>query len=512
MLQLLVQNLITVDPDHVETETSGPLGAEDSGARFASELLALDLPAAPKTSAEMGAPEFSDTEIEGATDPDSPNRVEQTAEFQGAEKRPTPGVDTNQIAPIDHGSTALAAELLPSALGTRTEAGTERASVRALVWPAQDTTGIALPAATAIDQRAHTSNPTEAPLRSLALAAAVGKQAPAADTSEIPQMSETSMPLAKNHEAGTRTLPQEREDDAMQLSRPNRLRTHAAALAAARLTGVDVAASNPPETPDAIEPVRPTMHSDQRLHPARSAPDIGPNPSPDHRSPHRPDPQMQVTREEITVPRQSPAIPPPIDARAVATNPQPMPLQQVAGAYTSLSPAVAIAPANEGTSSPMLGINPDQDAALPLMRPDAVAPPLANVPSASAVPSPSHIAAQLTQIATTPQLQGRDIVLSPEELGRVRMSVQVQDSAIHVAILVERPETLDLMRRTIATLGADLRALGYQDVSFGFEQRGGSAGTTNSQDQATDDQPVGANDVEETPPSHIATGQLDLRI
>lgn len=61
-----------------------------------------------------------------------------------------------------------------------------------------------------------------------------------------------------------------------------------------------------------------------------------------------------------------------------------------------------------------------------------------------------------------------DVALNPEELGRVRLSLSTQDGTLHVAITAERPETQDLIRRNIAMLQSDFRAIGYTDVAFDF--------------------------------------------
>lgn len=68
-----------------------------------------------------------------------------------------------------------------------------------------------------------------------------------------------------------------------------------------------------------------------------------------------------------------------------------------------------------------------------------------------------------------------EVTLSPEELGRVRLTLHPGDSGITVSIAAERPETLDLMRRHADLLGSAMRELGYDDVSldFGAGQPGG---------------------------------------
>lgn len=63
-----------------------------------------------------------------------------------------------------------------------------------------------------------------------------------------------------------------------------------------------------------------------------------------------------------------------------------------------------------------------------------------------------------------------EITLSPEELGRVRLTLTTHDGALTMMIQADRSETLDLMRRNIDSLAQDFRDLGYQELSFSFGQ------------------------------------------
>lgn len=64
-----------------------------------------------------------------------------------------------------------------------------------------------------------------------------------------------------------------------------------------------------------------------------------------------------------------------------------------------------------------------------------------------------------------------ELTLSPEELGKVRMTLHAQEGSMTVAVQAERPETLDLMRRHIDSLAREFREMGYADVSFDFGQQ-----------------------------------------
>jgi len=61
-----------------------------------------------------------------------------------------------------------------------------------------------------------------------------------------------------------------------------------------------------------------------------------------------------------------------------------------------------------------------------------------------------------------------EITLSPEELGKVRLTMLPSDTAMTVHVSVERPETLELLRRNIELLASELRDLGFEDISFDF--------------------------------------------
>lgn len=67
-----------------------------------------------------------------------------------------------------------------------------------------------------------------------------------------------------------------------------------------------------------------------------------------------------------------------------------------------------------------------------------------------------------------------DLVLNPEELGKVRLSLSQSDAGLSVSVLAERPETLDLLRRNIDLLAREFLDIGYQsaEFSFGHEQPG----------------------------------------
>ncbi|MGJ8582720.1 MAG: flagellar hook-length control protein FliK [Marinosulfonomonas sp.] len=74
----------------------------------------------------------------------------------------------------------------------------------------------------------------------------------------------------------------------------------------------------------------------------------------------------------------------------------------------------------------------------------------------------------ISNAAQTLKDQPIELVLSPEELGRVRLRLNASDSAMGVIVAVERPETLDLLRRNIDLLADQLSDIGYETLSFEF--------------------------------------------
>ncbi len=126
-----------------------------------------------------------------------------------------------------------------------------------------------------------------------------------------------------------------------------------------------------------------------------------------------------------------------------------------------------------------------------------------------------HVARQIADVAHHLPARPVEITLSPEELGRVRLSVSTHESGIILNVAAERPETADLLRRHIGQLGDQFESLGYENIAFSFS--GGGDAQTNG-DQAADN-PATAPVAEETDtaPLHVAlsTGSsagVDLRL
>ncbi|MEJ6403229.1 flagellar hook-length control protein FliK [Yoonia sp. 2307UL14-13] len=65
-----------------------------------------------------------------------------------------------------------------------------------------------------------------------------------------------------------------------------------------------------------------------------------------------------------------------------------------------------------------------------------------------------------------------EVALNPEELGRVRLQISGVDGGLSLQLMSERPETMELLKRHIDLLAQDLEKLGYETLSFSFEQEG----------------------------------------
>lgn len=74
----------------------------------------------------------------------------------------------------------------------------------------------------------------------------------------------------------------------------------------------------------------------------------------------------------------------------------------------------------------------------------------------------------ITETAQGDSSRKTDLVLSPEELGRVRLEVTTQDDLLVIRIASERPETLDLLRRQAEHLLADLARDGFTQPNLQF--------------------------------------------
>jgi len=113
-----------------------------------------------------------------------------------------------------------------------------------------------------------------------------------------------------------------------------------------------------------------------------------------------------------------------------------------------------------------------------------------------------------------------EFTLSPEELGKVRITLQPESPTsdrVIVMLSFDRPETLDLFRRHADQLSAALQAAGYAGSSLGFAQsdsgngKGAGMGPGRTVSEPLDDHAAPALGPP-PPPRAAGTGALDLRL
>lgn len=127
----------------------------------------------------------------------------------------------------------------------------------------------------------------------------------------------------------------------------------------------------------------------------------------------------------------------------------------------------------------------------------------AALPAGGAVSTPATAPSIIAQISTVARglTDGPvEIRLSPEDLGRVQLSLQRGETMTTVMVLAERPETLELMRRNIAELARELEDLGHSGLSFSFAQ-----GHTRPQPARAAPEAATAIAVEDSPPPNQGT-------
>lgn len=128
--------------------------------------------------------------------------------------------------------------------------------------------------------------------------------------------------------------------------------------------------------------------------------------------------------------------------------------------------------------------------------------------------APHLIAQQIAASVAQPAATSTQIVLNPEELGSVRISLTTGDAGLVVNIVAERPETTDLLRRNIDSLMQEFASLGYDNPSFSFEGRDG--GDPHLAEQSSTDRLLPDAEMAEVPTllnqSRTASGALDLKL
>ena len=147
----------------------------------------------------------------------------------------------------------------------------------------------------------------------------------------------------------------------------------------------------------------------------------------------------------------------------------------------------------------------------PSLGPAAPVPPLQGA-GAAFVPAP--LAATLSDLLMRRTDGPVELTLSPEELGRVRLSLSPDGDGLHVTVLVERGDTLDLLRRNSDLLLQEIRAQGFSGATFSFSGWAGDRPEQRAQPGSAATRPVLSPDpaVSAPPASSSPAAGLDLRL
>ncbi|MCX7286987.1 MAG: flagellar hook-length control protein FliK [Rhodobacterales bacterium] len=144
-----------------------------------------------------------------------------------------------------------------------------------------------------------------------------------------------------------------------------------------------------------------------------------------------------------------------------------------------------------------------------------------------------HLAGQIAAVVAQTKGGLTEIALSPEELGRVQMTLQAdarQPDRMVIFLSFDRPETLELFRRHGDQLAEAMRMAGYSGADISFGQSGTNAGGNSGADPGqagsaqgngslqplaqsasrTSDTAIGRGDL--NAPKHGAGSALDLRL
>lgn len=181
----------------------------------------------------------------------------------------------------------------------------------------------------------------------------------------------------------------------------------------------------------------------------------------------------------------------------------------------------AVLPAEPGpvAAPPQLTAPDASTTASPL--PAAVAPSDTPPPHRQAAEALATHLAQATQTGQTADSGAAaapdgtvEIILQPEELGRVRFELRQDGERVTVQVQAERADTLALMRRHAQDLVAEMGRAGFGSASLSFSQGGGGSGRNSGAPPAEDSLPDIAAPAPPAPPRPAtrASGALDLRL
>ena len=295
-----------------------------------------------------------------------------------------------------------------------------------------------------------------------------------------------------------------------------------------------------------VEPTAPAPHPAPLL-----ASPNGTQPAPDSQKASVPPLDLARTQPpEAPIAQPLARVKPAAPAQGSKAAPDLLPIDRIA--LPSKPPAAQMAPPAQRTAPPMAPLDaatpepapivegaqaniaaPEGRSAIP---PGFVAAPIAPLAadpvsqfSHTAQPIPTkatevvqNIAQQMSAQISTSGSDGFEVALAPDELGAVRLRLHSSDAGSVLIVQAERPETVDLMRRHIATLEHELRSLGHDALTVRFAGNPSGGGSANPQDGGSQDgsaqtnspdDPVETTDHPRQSPQRISVSDhLDLRL
>ncbi len=134
-------------------------------------------------------------------------------------------------------------------------------------------------------------------------------------------------------------------------------------------------------------------------------------------------------------------------------------------------------------------------------------------------PSRSEVLRQITEAFVAIRENQVEIALSPEELGKLQLTVRRDEMGAHVVIWAERPETLGLIRRNADLLMREFQEQGISNAEFSFGSGGSGADLPGQQgsrhlpeEPATPVRGSGSDLTIEAPRYRILRSGLDIRV
>ncbi len=208
-------------------------------------------------------------------------------------------------------------------------------------------------------------------------------------------------------------------------------------------------------------------------------------PSKDSRLAQRSTPEVAL-RQAIAVPQTQPLV------RATADPLTLQPLSQV----TTAEPEPFVPPHTSTPTSPVVASPPN---------------PAALTPTQTAY-TVHQITTQIVAEAGAKTSRDIEVRLDPEELGRIRITVHPREAGLFIALAVERPETLDLLRKNASELMANLQDFDLSGATLEFSQDDNSP-PPQTDDTGSDEDPI---QLAVTPPTpdlqRTGDARLDLRL